>query len=113
MSGPNAAALRRIAPLPGTKPVQCKPRPKALVLRERKLPKVYGRKLWRRVKHGERCFWCDDLLTIYTASRDHVIPRSKGGSNKRSNLVWACRDCNVTKGNKYWPLTMKGHRKTK
>jgi HNH endonuclease len=30
---------------------------------------------------------------------DHVIPRSRGGSNRISNLVLSCHDCNATKGN--------------
>lgn len=30
---------------------------------------------------------------------DHVIPRSRGGTNKVSNLVYACEPCNKSKGN--------------
>jgi 5-methylcytosine-specific restriction endonuclease McrA len=30
---------------------------------------------------------------------DHVQPRSRGGTNKASNLVMACHECNRTKGN--------------
>ena len=30
---------------------------------------------------------------------DHVVPKSKGGSDRVSNLVVACRDCNQKKGN--------------
>jgi 5-methylcytosine-specific restriction endonuclease McrA len=30
--------------------------------------------------------------------RDHVVPRSRGGSNDLSNLVLACQGCNVRKG---------------
>jgi hypothetical protein len=29
---------------------------------------------------------------------DHVVPRSRGGSNRVSNLVIACRKCNTAKG---------------
>jgi 5-methylcytosine-specific restriction endonuclease McrA len=31
---------------------------------------------------------------------EHVVPRSRGGSNRVSNLVTACRPCNVAKGNR-------------
>lgn len=31
---------------------------------------------------------------------DHVIPLSKGGTWKDDNLVAACKDCNVKKGDK-------------
>jgi len=31
---------------------------------------------------------------------DHQLPRSRGGSNRVSNLVLACHDCNLAKGNR-------------
>jgi 5-methylcytosine-specific restriction endonuclease McrA len=52
----------------------------------------------RRADRGERvCSYCgseDDL------TRDHVMPRSRGGLNDESNKVWACRSCNSAKGNR-------------
>ena len=33
---------------------------------------------------------------------DHLKPRSKGGSNLRSNLVPACKSCNHSKGSEDW-----------
>jgi 5-methylcytosine-specific restriction endonuclease McrA len=43
------------------------------------------------------CIYCesDSNLTI-----DHVVPRSKGGTEKMNNLVVACFDCNQQKGSK-------------
>lgn len=29
---------------------------------------------------------------------DHVVPRSRGGSNEASNLFTACRSCNSARG---------------
>jgi 5-methylcytosine-specific restriction endonuclease McrA len=34
---------------------------------------------------------------------DHVIPKSKGGSNQHWNLIPACNPCNHTKANKLPP----------
>ena len=31
--------------------------------------------------------------------KDHIVPKSKGGSNRVSNLTMACRPCNEKKGN--------------
>lgn len=44
-----------------------------------------------------RCLYCGskDSLTL-----DHVIPRSKGGSNSWTNLVTCCMKCNVNKGDR-------------
>ena len=35
---------------------------------------------------------------------EHVIPRSKGGAHEESNLVIACRDCNMKRGNEMWDV---------
>jgi 5-methylcytosine-specific restriction endonuclease McrA len=46
-----------------------------------------------------------DHACVYCGARDvpleieHVVPRSRGGSDRVSNLVIACRPCNLTKGN--------------
>jgi len=31
---------------------------------------------------------------------DHLIPRAKGGTDEKNNLVTSCSDCNLSKGNK-------------
>ena len=49
---------------------------------------------------GWKCRYCGTPLTIETATKDHVIPRSRGGSDWPSNLVPACRLCNSKKSNK-------------
>jgi 5-methylcytosine-specific restriction endonuclease McrA len=38
-------------------------------------------------------------LDFETAQLDHVLPRSRGGSNGRSNLRWVCKEANDAKGN--------------
>lgn len=50
-------------------------------------------------RDGFRCRYCgrsaDDGTILHV---DHLHPKSKGGENVESNLVTACRDCNLGKG---------------
>jgi hypothetical protein len=53
--------------------------------------------LWTR--SGGKCHWCGILTTLQdnrwnTATRDHVLPRYKGGTGDRYNIVLACFRCN-------------------
>lgn len=65
-----------------------------------------------RIQKG-KCFYCQkecwlpecgDPLTVRKpdkdmASRDHIIPRSMGGTNSNGNVVMACVGCNNKKKN--------------
>jgi len=44
-----------------------------------------------------RCWYCGSEL-INEICIDHIIPKSRGGSNDRSNLRACCRPCNTKKG---------------
>jgi len=49
-------------------------------------------------KWGHRCAYCgaeDVPLEV-----EHIVPKSRGGSDRVSNLTISCRDCNLAKGNK-------------
>ena len=46
------------------------------------------------------CTYCDLALTPSDIQIDHMIPRSRGGSNALDNLAVACADCNRLKHNK-------------
>ncbi|MHC5779219.1 HNH endonuclease [Nostoc sp.] len=48
---------------------------------------------------GMKCFWCSCELTPETLTIDHLVPLSKGGSNKLKNLRATCARCNQTRGN--------------
>ena len=46
---------------------------------------------------GGRCFYCGQKIQIENMHIDHMIPKSKGGSNG-DNLVASCAECNLVKG---------------
>jgi hypothetical protein len=56
-----------------------------------------GYELWEYLleRDGRHCTYCGNADVPLT--RDHVIPRARGGSNRPSNLVLACKDCNTRK----------------
>lgn len=47
-------------------------------------------------KWGRRCAYCD--AQDVPLEKDHIVARSRGGSNRVSNLTLACRPCNQSKG---------------
>jgi 5-methylcytosine-specific restriction endonuclease McrA len=50
-------------------------------------------------QHGTfRCFYCDRMLSRTKKTRDHLIPKSRNGTNQSHNIVNACRQCNCLKG---------------
>ena len=61
-----------------------------------------AKRLWRKdvkEKWHYKCAYCGDgnNLTI-----DHVVPRSKGGTDFTKNVVCCCSDCNQRKGHEPW-----------
>ena len=66
-------------------------------------------RIWRR--DGLRCRYCGEQLRAPrpgeaangadgVATIDHVIPRAKGGTNERHNLVTSCTPCNLDKADR-------------
>ena len=49
------------------------------------------------LKYAYRCAYCGKTDVPFEI--DHIRPRSRGGSNRISNLALACHVCNTTKGN--------------
>jgi len=52
-----------------------------------------------RYSFGGLCAYC---RCKRATTLDHLKPKCKGGSNLRSNLVPACRECNHSKGSENW-----------
>lgn len=55
-------------------------------------------------RDGYRCVYCGAEPARCYLELDHVIPRSAGGLTHPSNLVTACRTCNLTKLDRAAPL---------
>ncbi|MBA3845839.1 MAG: HNH endonuclease [Planctomycetes bacterium] len=49
------------------------------------------------IRDGFVCQYCDARVSMSTGTRDHVIPRSRGGADTLTNVVAACRACNARK----------------
>ncbi len=76
----------------------------------RKGPNSYQRHRTYLLSVDPHCYLCRKHLTEKTATLDHVIPRSKKGTNDKKNLKLCCKTCNTAKadtlpGNYEHPLT--------
>jgi 5-methylcytosine-specific restriction endonuclease McrA len=68
--------------------------------RARKKPKTITLKQLFRVYKGV-CQYCLKDIPSSKATKDHVVPRSKGGSDYATNLVLACKACNSKKADSF------------
>jgi len=57
--------------------------------------KVSRSRIYKRDQH--QCVYCGSRKNL---TLDHVLPRSRGGSNDWANLVTCCLSCNLKKGNR-------------
>ena len=57
----------------------------------------YEVKAYLLEKYHYSCVYCEAKNVPF--EKEHVIPRSRGGSNRISNLVLSCRECNEKKDN--------------
>ncbi len=65
---------------------------------KRTIPPLTNRELFLRDAH--LCLYCGYEFPENNLTRDHVIPLSRGGRDRWSNVVSACRQCNTRKGNR-------------
>ncbi|WP_395340489.1 HNH endonuclease [Ningiella sp. W23] len=54
-----------------------------------------NRYLFRR--DNNMCLYCGDTFSPAQLTRDHIVPRSRGGKNTWSNSATACKRCNHAK----------------
>ena len=62
------------------------------------VPPLSNHELFRR--DGHLCMYCGRSFGPYALTRDHIKPLSRGGRDRWSNVVSACRSCNTRKGNR-------------
>ena len=65
---------------------------------KRTIPPLTNRELFFRDAY--LCLYCGHKFIDSLLTRDHVVPVSKGGKDKWSNVVTACRHCNTRKGDR-------------
>lgn len=53
------------------------------------------RRIWGDVHY--QCNYCGVWVISSRITLDHVVPKSKGGSDHHSNLVASCKPCNEEK----------------
>lgn len=63
---------------------------------KRHVPPLSNHELFRR--DGYLCLYCGGHFPEHQLTRDHVVPLSRGGIDRWSNVVSACRQCNTRKG---------------
>ena len=64
----------------------------------RRIPPLTNRALFRR--DNNICLYCGNDFHDYELTRDHVIPKSRGGRDQWNNVVAACKRCNHRKGSR-------------
>jgi len=62
----------------------------------KRIPPLNNAELFRRDHHI--CLYCGKEHLECNLTRDHVTPLSRGGKDRWSNVVTACRRCNSHKG---------------
>lgn len=66
--------------------------------KRKKICKLYKDRIFEGITYRTCCF-CNKLLTRNTATLEHVIPLSKGGTWKTTNIKVSCSSCNNERGN--------------
>lgn len=60
-----------------------------------------AKRAWVHARDNHLCVWCGAAIDAHSTKLtiDHIVPRSKGGTNEAQNLVTACMKCNRRRGN--------------
>lgn len=69
---------------------------------------------WKKkqfLKQGGTCYYCNNPIYGIKVNVEHIVPKSKGGTNSKRNLVLSCSDCNKEKNTKLLSNKEKSHLK--
>jgi 5-methylcytosine-specific restriction endonuclease McrA len=71
----------------------------AAVAKRKGAPGTYSSREWLKLlaAYRYRCAYCHRRLTRKSASADHAVPLTRGGTNWIENIVPACLSCNQRK----------------
>lgn len=59
----------------------------------------YTREVFRKIRSaGHYCTLCGGKMAEDQKTIEHLIPRSRGGSNRQANLTRSCKPCNLARG---------------
>jgi len=61
-----------------------------------------AKRKWRQSikEHWDyECAYCGETENL---TLDHITPRSKGGSDRVTNVLCACKECNTSKSHQMW-----------
>lgn len=61
-------------------------------MKARRWKKLYGSQI------NFTCPYCLKVFPLNKATREHLIPKSRGGKSTPDNIVLACEKCNKEKG---------------
>jgi len=64
----------------------------------RRRPPLTNRALFER--DSLQCLYCGEYFAADRLTRDHILPRYRGGEDSWENVVAACRRCNQRKGHR-------------
>jgi len=67
-------------------------------LRNRQITMSGTNREWQREQElPQECVFCGSREELQI---DHLIPRKRGGSDSADNIVWSCRSCNSSRGDR-------------
>ena len=62
--------------------------------------RLYNYKHTLHYEQGGKCKGCNEVFKLGNMTIDHILPRSRGGTDDPSNLQLLCARCNSSKGDR-------------